>query len=198
MNRWLVSSVGFFFLTFAGVCDPGTVDVFPELEERFSFESGWDGWAAGARDLGEPPAPWGARLTSEAALDGSRSLALSLDNGSAQGRVFIRRRFDLLPDTPYRAELTFGLGTRDGDLNPWTLVGGAAPSATAVGAALVTIGDTGGPGGAELAWVPETAAIDFQTASDDGRVWIALGIWGTSPFSREYLLDDLTVSIRRR
>ena len=202
MNRRMVLPLLLAFPFLGGVCDPGTVDVVPELEDRFSFEGGLEGWSVAASGLGEPPQPWQVSVTAAESTDGDQSLRLFLDNRSAQGRAFIRRRVSLVPDTDYRAELTFQWGTRDtGGVGVWNLIAGVGRDEPRSGAGLVTVGDTGSDGvGSQgaLQWVDKSATLDFRTAPDDGRMWIAMGLWGTSPFAREYFLDDVVLTIRRR
>ncbi len=183
--------------SFAGVCDPGSLEVQPEVEERFSFEADLEGWSVAASGLGEPPAAWGAGRSTDQAFAGDAAVSLSLDNATSQGRVFLRRRFDIAPATDYAVELSFALGTADeGTANLWNLVAGVGRDAPS-GGGLVTIGDTGGGAGG-LQWVQKTASLDLRTGPDSGRLWIGLGIWGTSAFAREYFIDDVSVRIRRR
>jgi len=204
MKRWVVFPVLMGFTLLGGVCDPGSVDVFPEIEERFSFENGLDGWAAAASDLGEPPSLWQVSVTGDESFVGVRSASLFLSNDAGQGRVFLRRRFDAIADTDYRVEVSLQLGTSDvGAMNLWSLIGGAFRESPTHGADLLTIGDTGGSGAdgvtdGAVDWVARTADFDIRTGPEDGRIWLALGVWGTSPFARDYYVDDVVVIVRRR
>ncbi len=182
----------------AGVCDPGSLEVQPELEDRFSFEGDLEGWSVGASGLGEPPAPWGASRSMEQAFAGSASVSLSLENTGGEGRVFLRRRFDAAPATDYTVEVSFALGTADeGTTNLWNLVAGVSREPPS-GGGLVGVGDTGGGVGGGFQWVEKTATLNLRTGPDSGRLWLGLGVWGTSPFTRQYFIDDVRVRIRRR
>lgn len=187
-------------------CDfKGDLEVIPEVIEVFSFEGGgeggMDGWVARGADLAEPPVGWQVLSATEEPTEGERALRFRVSNEGGQGRVWIERRWELVPDQEYEVRIVFDLVTADhGDVGPWRILAGAGPEPPSGTADLASPFDTGvdpEPGAEGFQSVEHTVIV--QTASDeDGELFLYLGLRGTSPLTRTYYLDHVRVEIWRR
>lgn len=169
----------------------------PEGEVRFttSFESGLEGFVADGTDLDDPPIEWSIERTDERADDGAWSVRLHLENLNDAGKIWIERAFELEPDRPYDVAIAFAFATADfGDINAWTIVAGASPENPETAGDLTFQGETAHDEGDDVGvvWLEQRHDL-VATAGADGELWIALGVWGTSEFTRTYHLDDVEI-----
>lgn len=183
---------------FAGVCDPGDIDILPVLEDSFSFEVGLEGWSVVASDLGSPAATWSVETSSEQSTSGSNALKIGINNTGGQARVFMKRPFDLEASTDYQIDLGFQLGSSDaGAANAWNVVAGASTLEPVDGAGLAVLGTTENRAGeATVQWSERAGILSVRTGPESGRIWISVGVWATSAFDRSYWIDDLAIVVR--
>ena len=170
--------------------------IFPEFEFSYSFESGLAGWTEGSADLGAGRATAGA--TTGQAAAGSASLAFGLDNPGGTGKIWVTRELAVTKDQSYTVDVTLKLGSADAAAEaPWKVIAGvqlAAPT-TAAGLPMQDETTAGGTGGG-VAWAEKSYSFAAK-ADPDGRLFLTLGIWGTSADERTYWIDDVGVVLTR-
>ncbi len=169
----------------------------PEYDLAYSFESGLQDWMPAGVDLTDPVVDWDVSRTDSVASDGGHSVRLHLENLNDQGKVFIERSFDVAPDTAYDVHVTFDFGTADqGDVNLWTILAGATAAEPDSAGALVPRDDTGGGDGTGVTWIPKDYTTRV-TSSEDGKLWVHIGVWGTYEVARTYYVDNVKVELWR-
>lgn len=178
----------------AGVCDPGTVDVVPILEDRFGFEQGMDGWVVAFHDAGATGALWSLDRQPVTGAVGSGALAFQM-TATAPGQVlFVRRPFLLDPGTDYSVEVVGLVAGLDAPGAADELVVGAGSVPPGGG----TLGTVSTVGTTEGTWSERTASLNVRTLADSGDLWVAVGFRSTSTGVRSQGLDDLQIRIRQR
>ena len=176
------------------------LDLVPEFDDNYSFEAGMEGWTVRGTDLGDPPIAWEIARSTDRADTGATSVRFRLANLNDQGKIWIERRYEVAPDQEYDVTLTFDLASADyGSINLWRVLAGAGPESPMVAADLRSAQDTGNGAASDTGfqWVERTVTV--RTRSDeDGEIFVYVGIWGTSEFTRTYYVDDLQVTFTRR
>ena len=182
------------------VCDfKGDLVVVPEFENVFSFEIDMEKWYPRGIDLLDPPVTWEIARTSERASDGMHSVRLRLDNLNAQGKIWIERSYEVAPDQEYEVEIGFALASADwGSIDLWQVLVGASPDSPTTADAVVSVVDTGNGETSEsgVEWVEKSVTVPVES-DEDGELFVYLGVWGTSGFSRTYDLDEVRVTLFR-
>lgn len=168
--------------------------IFPEFEFLFSFEQGIAEWTPASADLGAGSASvTGAQ---DQASQGTRSAKLSLDNPAGSGKVWMTRELDVTPDQRYSVEVTFDLRTSDAAGDAWALVTAVKPEPPVSSAALEYQGDTSAGGQAGGGWVEKSVTLLAQ-ADEEGRLYLTLGLWGTTAGTRDYWIDNVRLVLMR-
>jgi hypothetical protein len=170
--------------------------IVPEFEFSYSFESGLGGWTEGSADLGAGRAAAGT--TTGQAAAGSASLAFGLDNPGGAGKIWVTRELAVAKDQSYTVDITLKLGSADAQAAaPWKVIAGARQAAPTAAAGLPIQDETtaGGTGGG-VAWAGKSYSFAAK-ADPDGRLFLTLGIWGTSAGERTYWIDDVRVVLTR-
>ncbi|NJD17917.1 MAG: hypothetical protein FIA95_01335 [Gemmatimonadetes bacterium] len=171
--------------------------IFPEFELTYSFESGLDGWTVSSADLGA--GSWAAEPSVERATDGTRSARLSLANPEGAGKGWITRELQLTPKKSYTAEISVDLATADhGVADAWKLILTARETPPAGAASLDFQGDTssGRDTATGVTWVEKRFVLPVQ-GDDEGKLYLSLGVWGTTPGARTYWVDRVQVVLTR-
>jgi hypothetical protein len=176
------------------------VDIVPEFDDAFSFETGMEEWYARGIDLGDPPITWEVARTTERADTGTYSVRLTLDNLNDQGKIWIERRYEVAPDQEYEVSLTLALASTDyGTINLWRVLAGATPEQPVDASQLMSSKDTGNGSATDVGFQWTEKTVTMRTRSDeDGEIFVYAGIWGTSEFLRSYALDDVRVTFLRK
>jgi len=174
----------------------------PDGTIRFatSFETGFDGFTPDGTDLDDPPVQWSIERTDEEADEGDWSVRLDLENLNDAGKIWIERAVDVEPGTAYDVELSYAFGTADfGDINTWTIIAGVSAEDLETSGDLTFQGSTsnGEDQDVGFVWLEKSHAFT-ATAGPGGELWLALGVWGTSEFSRTYYLDDVEATFTPR
>jgi hypothetical protein len=171
--------------------------IVPEFDLSYSFESGLDEWYGNGVDLGDPQVAWSAERSSGQASVGSASVALSVNNAEGAAKVWIEREFTVEPSRAYDIEVTFDLGSSDGTgSEPWRVVAGAHVAPPMTAAELSIQDPTGNGGGAGVVFVQKSYSLR-ATSDEDGRMYLVIGVWGTSVGERTYFLDNVHVLFTR-
>lgn len=187
--------------TLAGFCDDGILLIVPELERTFSFESGLDGWSPLVVAASSSEAAGGVEVSGEEASSGQRSARFHLSAPEAGPAVVVQHLFELAPSQGYRIEVSYRVAMADPSGGPtWSIVGGAGPEAEDAGGSgpsLAALGSTG-PAGADgrPAWESRVDTLR-ATSSDQGELWVVLGVSAQSGGERTYYADDLRLAFVR-
>lgn len=191
--RALAILLAAFLALFACADDP----TGPEGTVRFttSFESGLDGFATDGTDLDDPPIEWSIERSDERADDGQWSVRLHLENLNDAGKIWIERVFELEPGRAYRVEISYAFATEDfGEINTWTIVAGVSAEDPETVEDLTFQGNTAHDMGMDVGFVWLERSHELEATADAaGELWVSLGVWGTSEFTRTYFLDDLEI-----
>ena len=145
------------------------IDIVPEFDDTFSFETGMEEWYARGIDLGDPPVTWEVARSNERADAGAYSVAFQLANLNDQGKIWIERRYEVAPDQEYEVTLTFALATADyGTINLWRLLAGVSPDQPTAGSQLIATQDTGNGSATDVGfqWVEKTIVLRTRSDAD--------------------------------
>lgn len=171
--------------------------IFPEFEFAFSFESGLAGWAVMSADMGQGTASMAG--TDAQSSEGSRSVRVTMNNSEGAGKVWMTRELQATPDQSYSVDVSFKLRTLDhGTTEAWKVIVGVRDQPPTTASALDFQGETSS--GVETATGPVWGDKGYTIAAkadDEGRLFLSLGVWGTTTGSREYFLDDVRVVLTR-
>jgi hypothetical protein len=99
----------------------------------------------------------------------------------------------------YHVRVSYQLASRDfGDVNLWTIITGALSHPAASVGDLTPQGDTANGYGSDVGpmWMHKSYEFDVQS-SEAGKIYVQIGIWGTSEFPRTYYLDAAYVVFTR-
>lgn len=190
----LPSAASFCVLLLLAGCDGQGLEVVPEIDRTFGFESGADGWVgvAAVGVAGDAT----VEVSTEEAAAGSSSVLVALDDAAGATSGWIQREFDLAPNQAYDVELDFQLGTSDGpSATPWSVIAAATPG-NPVPSSFSVVGTTE-TGADAFAFETGTAAL-IATTSAEGALVVSLGIRQDTPGTRDYFLDEVRVVLRRR
>ena len=180
---------------------PGAADIFLRVTLDSGFEADLAPWAADGADLGDPPVTWSIVRSQDRAAEGTWSARLSLDNLNDQGKIWIEQGVgNLEPGRRYDVRISFSLATADfGSLNLWRIIAGASGADPETAAGLIFQDDTGNGAGSDVGfrWIEKSYQTD-AVASAGGTLWFAIGVWGTSEFSRTYYVDRVHITLTRQ
>ena len=185
-------------------CDRHGLDIVnaPEFDDTFTFESGLEDWTARGRDLTNPTDLWEVVPSADRASDGAKSVRLHLESVNSQGKIWIERKYSVEKDQIYTVYVAFDFGSADfGSVNLWQMLVGAAPASPATATAPVpsAVGDTGNGQPTDQGFKFARKTFTTEAKSDaDGNLFVYAGVWGTSPFSRNYYVDKLEVVLTRK
>ena len=174
----------------------------PFIQQTYAngFESSFD-WSADGTDLDEPPVVWSVERSNEFSETGDWSVELELENLNDAGKIWMERPFQLQPGADYDIEIAFDFASADfGDVNLWTIIAGASTVEPETRENLTFRESTGNgsPVDAGLVWLPKRYALTATAQAESGLLHMALGVWGTSEFSRTYYIDDVEIVFTRR
>lgn len=178
-------------------CDDGPAGPADEITFSTSFENGLDGFAADGTDLDDPPVEWSVERSDERAESGQWSVRLRLENLNDAGKIWIERSFEVEPGALHQVRIVFDFASADfGDVNLWRIIAGASGADPETVDDLSFQDDTGNGAVSDAGFLwSRKEYLVATTADPDGRLWVFLGVWGTSEFSREYFVDDVEILI---
>jgi hypothetical protein len=165
----------------------------------FPFENDLEGWVVKGADLGEPPVTWSITRSGEVTRGGRSAAIFNLSNTNGQAKIWLERIFPMEPGQRYRVRVEYDFASADwGDVNLWRLVTGVAPGQFHGSDDLVYQGDTGNGLGSAAGYQWLEKAYDFTVQADaEGKVYAAIGIWGTWEAERRYFLDNVRITFTR-
>ena len=181
------------FLTLlASVCTAATY--------YYSFESGTlEGWTADATDQGQ--CPWHIIPSRKLFYAGLWSLEYYMVNTNDATKIWIERSYDVPAGRRYDVSLTWKLATKD---SPVT----ACPVIVYVDNhdlethddTIQIIGYSQGGGTGDWVWLSESylrtgVLPGTSSVPGQGKIWVAIGMWGTFEVSFTWYVDSVTVDI---
>jgi hypothetical protein len=144
---------------------------------------------------------WSIERSQDRAAEGTWSVRLSLDNLNDQGKIWIEQAVgNLEPGQRYRVQISFSFASADfGSINLWRIIAGASGANPETAADLIFQDDTGNGAGSDVGfvWIEKSYQMEAVTSAE-GTLWFAIGVWGTSEFSRTYYIDDVTIVLTRQ
>lgn len=165
----------------------------------YGFESGTlEGWAADATDQGQ--CPWHITPSTKLRYAGMWSLEYYMNNFNDATKIWIERAYDVQSGRRYDVSLTWKLATRDAAV-------GACPVIVYVGGRdpethddeFQVIGYSIGDGTGNWTWLSEsylrTGVLPGAGSGTSGKIWVAIGMWGTFEVSYTWYVDNVTVEI---
>jgi hypothetical protein len=165
-----------------------------------SFEGGMDSWYAGATDVTNPPVNWSVQRAVDMSSDSISSVRLYLDNSNGRGKVWMERAFSADSSGDYRVRVSYQFATRDyGTAGLWKIIAGAGPRAVSFPEELGYHEDTGNGSGSDVGylWRYKDYSFDIRSSST-GKIFVSVGVWGTTVAARTYYLDQVVVSLQKR
>jgi hypothetical protein len=177
----------------------GVEDTNPSRVYVFSFESGAEGWYTKSADA-DPPVDWNINRVIDMSSDSISSMRFYLDNANSGAKIWMERMFSVDSAADYRVEVRCQFATRDyGSTNLWTVVAGAGPRAVSSADELTERDDTGNGSGTDVGFLWRFKSYAFDTrSSNSGKVFVNIGLWGTTKATRIYYIDQVLVSFRRK
>lgn len=191
LPAWMLLSMS------VGACHQDPIEIVPEFDLSYSFESGMEGWEPAAFVAGG--STWSVQRSTEEASQGAASLRLALDDAGGQGTVVVVRELEVEPDRAYRVTVSLDLGTTDrSGTDPWRVVAAADSVAPETVDALVPRGGTDAPADPAqgVAWVGQEYTFT-ATGGPDGYLFVSLGIQASAVASRIYYLDNVRLVLMR-
>ncbi len=190
-------------LTLSGCSGGGGIGL-PDGTQQFSFESDLQGWSTDAtdvRDEGNPPAvaTWSITRSPERARDGSASLKLTANNLTDAIKIWVERPFSVQPNTRYQVTIQFAFASADwGDFGLWRIIAGATPASPEDRDDLTFQGETGNGADADQGyqWLEKSYTVT-ATSGADGKLYVALGVWGTFEVEKTYYLDNVRITLNQ-
>ncbi len=185
--------------TFITGCDrKGEITIVPEFDLSYSFEGSLEQWYANGVDLSDPPVTWSVAQSNAEASLGSGSAELVLENANGRAKIWLERVFEVEPDREYDIEISFDFGSADGDaITPWRIIAGASTSAPE-SASDLTIQDATSQAqpGPNIEFGERRYTVR-AAGDEEGRIYVALGVWGTTAAFRTYFIDNVRLLFTR-
>lgn len=175
-------------------------DFKPSQYYIFSFEDSMQGWSAHGADLDNPSVVWYVQRAVDMSRDSVSSAQFYLENLNEKAKVWMERVFSVDSSADYRVTVRYNLATRDwGHSNLWTLLTGVSPRAVSMPEELGLQGDTGTGTASDVGyyWLYKTYDFDVRSSSA-GKLYVHIGVWGTSKATRTYYVDLVSISFTRR
>lgn len=182
-------------------CDVGTSEPFVRRTFGFTFENSFSPWEADGTDLEDPPVVWSVERSQDLAESGTSSVKFSLENLNDAGKIWMESAVQLERGASYDVEIAFDFASADfGDFNLWTIIADADSLDPETAGDLTFQDDTGNGSDTDVGFVWTRKEYTFTSTanSETGLIFVALGVWGTSEFSRTYYIDDVDLSFTRQ
>lgn len=166
----------------------------------FSFEGPTLGWSTGGVHLDNPAVVYNIQRAVDVARDSVSSAKFYLQNLNGRAKIWMERAFDVDSSADYEVTVQYSLATADWDgVAPWTILTGVGPRAVSTVDELGIQGTTANRSSSDVGflWVSKRYTFDAHSSSA-GKVYIHIGVWGTTVATRVYYVDSVYISLKRR
>lgn len=188
-------------LIFLLVCACGENDDFtPSQYYVFSFEDSMQGWSSQGVDLDNPAVVWYVQRAVDMSRDSVSSAVIYLDNLNEKAKIWMQRMFAVDSSADYHVAVRYSMATRDwGNSDLWTILTGVSSRAVSTPEELGYQGNTGTGTSSDVGyfWLYKTYEFDVRSSSA-GRLYVHIGVWGTSKATRSYYVDMVSISFTRK
>lgn len=166
----------------------------------YGFESGTlEGWTPDATDQGT--CPWYVTPSKKLPYAGLWSLEYFMNNFNDATKIWIERSYDVPAGRRYDVNLTWKLATRDSQVTACPIIAYVDDHDLEThDDGIQVIGYSYGGGSGNWVWLsksylrtgvlPGTSSVPNQ-----GKIWVAIGMWGTFEVSFTWYVDNVTVEI---
>jgi hypothetical protein len=172
-----------------------------EIEEWYSFESDFEGWAIRSNQS-EPGLPPPVTHSQERSTDGLTSLEFEINREAIFQVVWIEKVFDVKPNQIYDAIIDYSFASRDCcHSNPSGIVTGVLNQSPGLAsrdliAAKQGEADNGETTLSDYKWLNKQFAFTTRT-NEQGKLYAVIGV-GAGEFTRTYFLDKVHIKIVER
>lgn len=165
----------------------------------YGFESGsLEGWTPDATDQGQ--CPWHIVPSTKLRYAGQWSLEYYMDNFNDATKIWIERSYDVPAGRRYDVALAWKLATRDSPVSACPVivyVYGEDPETHDDPIQVIGYSESGGW---DYIWLSESylrtgVLPGTSTIPGQGKIWVAIGMWGTFEVSYTWYVDNVTVEI---
>ena len=165
----------------------------------YSFETDMQNWATDGTDLslGDGTIDWHILRSTQQTIGGTYSLEFYLSNLNDGGKIWIEKAFLVSPNTSYKVTVSYKFASNDwGDMGNFRLITGVSNKNPETREDLTFQGDTYNGGTKDFTWLDKS--YNFNVKSDwIGKLYVAVGIWGTFEVSRTYYFDAIHITINQ-
>lgn len=183
-----------------GGCANNTTGPSPSQGSHFfSFENDMEGWSTTGTDLDNPPVEWSIQRSQDRAQDGNTAVKFYLSNLNDAGKIWIERPFIVEPNRQYRVGVSYWFASTDfGSVNLWRIITGVTPQRPRSRDELSYQGDTGNSAepNSGFRWLEKSYSFNV-TSGSDRMLYVVIGIWGTTEFSRTYYFDSIQITFTK-
>lgn len=162
----------------------------------YSFEDGFEGWAAGADIPEDPNRPgelvdWSIELAGNVSFSGAKSALLYINGLQDDGTIWIERKLPVAPNSVRNVDVSFQFWSETESFNTLAVVvgyiGDKNPQVEEDFQVLGAANEVEG-------WKTYSISTQVQSGSS-GEVYVALGISVRWEAHMTYFLDDVTITI---
>jgi hypothetical protein len=170
------------------------------VEERYSFETDFEGWTAHATEV-NPDLPSPVTRSQVIASDGANSLQFVINRDALFQEVWIEKVFDVAPYQVYDVGIDYALGTGDCCSNPFTILTGVTKKTPSTLTDFVPVlqefVDNKENVSVGYKWIDKDYSL--TTRSDgQGKLHVIIGIFGNFEVRRIEFIDRVHVKIDQR
>jgi hypothetical protein len=161
----------------------------------YSFEGSLEGWEADGTDLTDPVIEWHVVPSTTLAADGYYSLEYYLANLNDAGKIWAVKGFSVTPNQKYNVTIGYRFGTNCyGEIGAFQIITGATSIKPATRDDLIYQESTYNGGVKGYVWLSKSYSFSV-TSGADGRIFVAIGIWGNFEVTQIYYVDSVSVAI---
>ena len=166
----------------------------------YSFESGTlEGWTADAADQGQ--CAWHITPSTKLPHAGLWSLEYYMNNINDATKIWIERSYDVLAGRRYDVTLTWKLATKDSRNSACPIIAFVDDHNLEThddDIQVIGYSDSGGFG--TYVWLSESytrtgVLPGISAVPNQGKIWVAIGMWGTFEVDFTWYVDEVTVDI---
>ena len=168
----------------------------PSYTYDYSFEQDMENWEGQGIDLDYPSVDWLIHRSDTMAFDGNISLKFYLNNLNDAGKIWVEREFDVIPGLMYEVNIEYAFATADfGSFNLWRIITGVVEKPPETRDDLIFQDDTGNGYDTDVGYTWLNKSYIFTiNSTNDGKLCVIIGIWGTWETPRTYYVDSIHIT----